>query len=235
MSPVFWHSQHKLMWDFAVQSAGSSAAKPAGRSTLLVYPFVSRVGRFSLLRSRAYGNTNQAPRSSSPRRLSPPHDSPAAANSGTPQRHRCGTNRPPAGGRTAAGKYFRCGRPPQSRPRADHPAPPLPLSRSTNPAAAPHAAPADKSTSHNTQSPRPAADRQGLQCAAIPAGAVATAPRPFGPQLTARRGGVTPKARPTRNETSPRTRPGHVPYYWRHWAGCRRHREYSSVRNCRSA
>ena len=94
--------------------------------------------------------------SGSLRRLSLSPVGPAAA-SRTPHKHRCGTARTPASGRTAAAKTLRCGRLSQSPSSDGHRFPALPPSRSANPAAWSHAAPADKSTLQHKQSPPPTA------------------------------------------------------------------------------
>ena len=106
--------------------------------------------------------------------LCPPPSCPASANSGTLHKHRCGITRTPAGESTTAEKCFRCDHPPQNRHRAGHPAPPLPPSRSVNPAVCPRAALGGKSAFRHTQSRLPAADRRGRSCAAVLAGATWT-------------------------------------------------------------
>ena len=131
------YSQHKPTLGSEVQSASSKAAEYTSISALLVYSCVARASRFSWPRRHAYGNTNQAHRSS---HRAPFHHHINTRRQPTPV-HRIGiaavqrgTTSPPAGGRTAAERCFRCGRPPQNPPRAGRPTPLLPPSRSTNPA-----------------------------------------------------------------------------------------------------
>ena len=79
---------------------------------------------------------------------------PAASH--TPGIHPSGTTWPPAAFRKAAEKSPRHGRQPQNWPTRSRPPLLPPQSRPTNPAGVHAAAPADKSTSHQTQSPPPA-------------------------------------------------------------------------------